>query len=123
MNLGILSREPTNYSTSRLVAAARSRGHSAQVLDTMKFNILVEHGRPSLTYENRPCPEIDAIIPRIGASVTPLRPSPLRLSPLRLSPRGLSPQDKPTPRHLVSRSQTQKSGAMLRRRLRTARER
>ena len=70
MKIGILSCEPTNYSTSRLVAAAQERGHRVQVLNTLKFNILVEHGRPSVVYKNQPCPEVDAIIPRIGASIT-----------------------------------------------------
>ncbi len=70
MKIGILSREPNNYSTSRLIEAAKSRGHRTQVLDTLKFNILVEHGKPSLSYKNKPVSGYDAIIPRIGASVT-----------------------------------------------------
>jgi len=70
MKLGILSREANNYSTSRLVEAAKARGHRVKVLDTLKFNILVEHGKPSLTYKNKPVPQYEAIIPRIGASIT-----------------------------------------------------
>ena len=70
MRIGILSREPENYSTRRLVEAAQNRGHKIRVLDTLKFNILVEHGAPTLTYRNRAAPKLDAIIPRIGASIT-----------------------------------------------------
>ncbi len=70
MKIGILSREPENYSSRRLVEAAVERGHQVRVLDTLKFSILVEHGRPSMTYKNLECPKVDAIIPRIGASIT-----------------------------------------------------
>jgi len=70
MKIGILSRERDNYSTRRLVAAAQERDHKVRVLDTLKFGILVEHGKPTLTYKNKKCPTVDAIIPRIGASIT-----------------------------------------------------
>lgn len=70
MKIGILSRGANSYSTKRLVEAARARKHHVQVLDTLKFNIFVEHGKPSLMYKNGPSPKLDAIIPRIGASIT-----------------------------------------------------
>ncbi len=70
MKIGILTREAKNYSSRRLIEACERRGHEAAVFDTLKFNMLVEHGKPSLTYENAPMPHVDAIIPRIGASIT-----------------------------------------------------
>ncbi len=70
MKIAILSRNRRSYSTTRLRRAALERGHKVKVLDTMKFAISVEHGRPDLFYENKPVAHHDAIIPRIGASVT-----------------------------------------------------
>ncbi len=70
MNIGILSRSPAAYSTKRLVEAAKSRGHDCRVMNTLKFAIYVEGKNPTLTYRGRPLAEFDAIIPRIGASVT-----------------------------------------------------
>ena len=70
MNLAILSRSPNCYSTSRLVEAARTRGHEATVLDTLKFSMDLECGEPDLYYCNDELEPIDAVLPRIGASVT-----------------------------------------------------
>jgi len=70
MNLAILSREPKSYSTKRLVAAAQERGHDAQVIDHLQCSLVLERGQPDIIYQGRPLPRPDAIIPRIGASVT-----------------------------------------------------
>jgi ribosomal protein S6--L-glutamate ligase len=70
MNLAILSREPKSYSTKRLVAAAEERGHAAQVIDHLQCNLVLERGQPGIVYQGQPLAHFDAIIPRIGASVT-----------------------------------------------------
>ncbi|HET9502094.1 MAG TPA: 30S ribosomal protein S6--L-glutamate ligase [Hymenobacter sp.] len=70
MNLAILSREPKSYSTQRLVVAAQARGHDAQVIDHLQCSLVLERGQPDIIYQGRPLARPDAIIPRIGASVT-----------------------------------------------------
>jgi ribosomal protein S6--L-glutamate ligase len=70
MRILILSRSPALYSTSRLVLAARSRGHTATVADPLDFHIVVSRGRPSMFLGNQVVPEADIVIPRIGASIT-----------------------------------------------------
>jgi len=70
MRLLILSRSPALYSTSRLVLAARARGHVATVADPLDFHIVVSRGRPSMFLGNQVVPEADIVIPRIGASIT-----------------------------------------------------
>jgi ribosomal protein S6--L-glutamate ligase len=70
MKIGILSRGPRLYSTQRLVEAARKRGHLCEVLDTLAFSIVVEEDAPGLLYHGAPVAEWDAVIPRIGASLT-----------------------------------------------------
>ncbi len=69
MLLYILSRKPTLYSTRRLVEAAERRGHDVFVRDPLKFTIEVQ-GPPSILYLAKPVKQPDAIIPRIGASIT-----------------------------------------------------
>ena len=70
MKLAILSREPKSYSTQRLVAAATALGHEAQVVDHLQCNLVLEKGQPGIIYQGQPLDRFDAIIPRIGASVT-----------------------------------------------------
>ncbi len=70
MRLAILSREPKLYSTSRLVEAAQQRGHRPVVVDTLKFAIDVREGSPALFYRGKPLKQFDAVLPRIGASIT-----------------------------------------------------
>ena len=70
MNLAFLSREPKSYSTQRLVAAALERGHAAQVIDHLQCNLVLEQGQPDIIYKGQTLAKFDAIIPRIGASVT-----------------------------------------------------
>jgi ribosomal protein S6--L-glutamate ligase len=70
MKVAILSRAPHAYSTVRLKAAALDRGHRCLVLDTTRFGIDVFPGQPDLQYRGKPLSDYDAVIPRIGASVT-----------------------------------------------------
>lgn len=70
MKIAILSREPRSYSTKRLVQAAKQRGHTPRVLDTLGFAIMLESDNPDLAYKGRRLPPFDAVIPRIGTSIT-----------------------------------------------------
>ncbi len=70
MKLGILSCSPNSYSTSRLVEAAKQRGHHVRVLNTQKFAIDLEAGTPDLYYRVKQLSHYDAVLPRIGSSIT-----------------------------------------------------
>src|SRR6188472_2105687 len=70
MKLAILSRNTKLYSTQRLVAAARERGHIVRVLDPLRCYMKIAPGSFNLNYKGRPLSGIQAVIPRIGASVT-----------------------------------------------------
>lgn len=70
MNIGILSRNPGLYSTQRLMEAAQKKGHTAEVIDHLKCDIVIEQDSPTVYYKGKKIDYLDAIIPRIGASVT-----------------------------------------------------
>jgi len=70
MKIAILSRGRDIYSTRRLVEAARARGHDVRVLDTLRFSFVIEGRSPQLYLGGRKLPRYDAVIPRIGASIT-----------------------------------------------------
>jgi ribosomal protein S6--L-glutamate ligase len=70
MHLGILSTAPNCYSTRRLVEAASSRGHEVEVLDTLSMSLSMEEGNPDLLYKGKEASIFDAVLPRIGASIT-----------------------------------------------------
>ncbi len=70
MHIAILSRNSHLYSTRRLVEEGLNRGHKTEVVDHLKCNIVIEKKNPRIFYKNRYLDDIDAIIPRIGASVT-----------------------------------------------------
>jgi len=70
MKVAILSRAPNAYSTRRLKAAAIERGHTARVLNTLRFGIDLSGPEPDLQYRGKPLSHYDAIVPRIGASIT-----------------------------------------------------
>src|SRR5438552_4705205 len=70
MRLAILTRNESLYSTRVLVNAARAKGHHVDVLDTLQFDIRVSKRNPQLFYQSQPVAPYDAIIPRIGASIT-----------------------------------------------------
>jgi len=70
MKIGILSRGARLYSTRRLRDAAARRGHDVRVFDTLGFSMVVESHKPGLLYQGKPLAHYDAIVPRIGASIT-----------------------------------------------------
>lgn len=70
MKLAILSRNRNCYSTRRLYEAAAGRGHTVRVLDTVKFSIDLTRGEPELFYRSKVLSQYDAVLPRIGASIT-----------------------------------------------------
>ena len=70
MKLAVLSRAPQAYSTQRLRAAAQKRGHQVKVLDTLKFAIDLSGDEPDLHFRGKPLSDYDAILPRIGSSIT-----------------------------------------------------
>ena len=70
MKLAILSRGPQCYSTRRLKQAALDRGHQVKVLDTLKFAIDLKRGVPDLYFKQKALSHYDAVLPRIGASIT-----------------------------------------------------
>lgn len=70
MNIGILSRDAKLYSTRRLKEAGEKRGHKIEIIDHMKCVLYIEKRNPMVLYQGRRLDYFDAIIPRIGASVT-----------------------------------------------------
>tara|TARA_R110002124_G_scaffold149220_1_gene314931 strand:+ start:70923 stop:71837 length:915 start_codon:yes stop_codon:yes gene_type:complete len=73
MKIGILSRGPKLYSTQRLVEAAEKRGHEVQVIDVLRCYMNITANKPTVYYKRKGVRErlkFDAVIPRIGASVT-----------------------------------------------------
>lgn len=70
MKIAILSRNSSLYSTKRLVEAGKARGHEIEVIDTLKCYMDITSTKPMVYYNNRALDDYDAIIPRIGASIT-----------------------------------------------------
>ncbi len=70
MKIVVLSRNPNLYSTKRIVESGELRGHQMLVVDHLKCTLLIEKGRAKVLYKNEELTGIDAVIPRIGASVT-----------------------------------------------------
>ncbi len=70
MNIVILSRNSNLYSTNRLVEEGEKRGHDVEVIDPLKCDLIIEKEKPTIYYKDRYLDYIDAIIPRIGSSVT-----------------------------------------------------
>ena len=70
MKIGILSRNKNLYSTRRLIEAAEERGHEVHVLDVLRCYMNITSHRPSIHYKGEELSGFDAVIPRIGASVT-----------------------------------------------------
>jgi ribosomal protein S6--L-glutamate ligase len=70
LNLAILSRNTKLYSTKRLVEAARSKGHTVRVLDPLRCYMSIANGGLAMHYKGKPLADYDAVIARIGASVT-----------------------------------------------------
>ena len=70
MRIVILSRRPGLYSTQALFEAGQARGHDMEVRDTLQFDIRVSRRKAELFYQGEPVGRVDAVIPRIGASIT-----------------------------------------------------
>lgn len=70
MNIKVLSRNKNLYSTRRLIEAGEKRGHDMEVIDHVKCDLIIEKRRPRVYYKNGYIENVDAIIPRVGASVT-----------------------------------------------------
>src|SRR5688500_13570219 len=70
MNLLLLSRGPGLYSTKRIVSVARRRGHKVEIIDPLTLSLSVANGRARIYDGDREIVGADAVIPRIGASVT-----------------------------------------------------
>lgn len=66
----MLARNPKLYSHKRLVEAAEERGHSLQILNTLRCTMNITSHRPSILYDGQALKGFDAVIPRIGASIT-----------------------------------------------------
>lgn len=70
MKIAVLSRGSNLYSTKRLMAAGKERGHSMHLIDTMRCYMNISKNNPTIHYKGKPLPDFDAVIPRIGASRT-----------------------------------------------------
>jgi len=70
MNIAMLARNAKLYSHKRLVEAAEQRGHSMQIINTLQVYMNITSHRPEAYYQGEKLPKFDAVIPRIGASIT-----------------------------------------------------
>jgi len=70
MRIAILSRNKALYSTSRLVEAGVQRGHEMRVINPLRCYMDIASSKPSVHYDGQELPRFDAVIPRIGASIT-----------------------------------------------------
>lgn len=70
LRIAILTVEPNNHSTRRLVAAAESRDHVVELIDTRRCYLNIDSHNPEVHYDGKALPFYDAVIPRIGASLT-----------------------------------------------------
>jgi ribosomal protein S6--L-glutamate ligase len=70
MKLVMLARNPGLYSHRRIIEAARARGHEIDVINTLHVHMNITSSRPTLMHGGRTLPDYEAVIPRIGASIT-----------------------------------------------------
>ena len=70
LRIGILSLEPNNYSNKRIIEAAEINGHFCEILNTKRCYLNIESDSPEIHYDGKVLPHYDAIIPRIGPSIT-----------------------------------------------------
>ncbi len=70
LRIALLTREPNNYSSRRLVEAARERGHVIEMIDTARCYMQIGTLDPQVHYDGKALPRYDAVIPRIGAKIT-----------------------------------------------------
>ncbi len=70
MKIAMMARNPTLYSHKRLKEAAEARGHELDIINTLRCYMNIASRRPEIYYNGEKLPDYDAVIPRIGASVT-----------------------------------------------------
>lgn len=70
MKIAILSRNSELYSTKRLLEVGQAHGHEVEVIDTLHCYMDITRSKPAVRYKGKPLPYFDAVIPRIGASIT-----------------------------------------------------
>jgi ribosomal protein S6--L-glutamate ligase len=70
MKIAMLARNPSLYSHRRLKEAAEARGHSVNILNTTRCNVNIASHRPTVNYNGQTLGDYEAVIPRIGASIT-----------------------------------------------------
>ncbi|MAN28734.1 MULTISPECIES: 30S ribosomal protein S6--L-glutamate ligase [Mesonia] len=70
LTIKILSLSKKLYSTQRLFEAAKKRGHNVEVIDYLKCDLVIERKKPTIYYKGRLLEDVDAVIPRIGATHT-----------------------------------------------------
>ena len=70
MRIAVLSRNPGLYSTKRLIEAGEKRNHEMLIVDHSKCDLVIEKKNPVVIYKGQKLEHVDAVIPRIGASVT-----------------------------------------------------
>lgn len=70
LRIAVLSREPDSYSTRRLVTEGEERGHVIEVIDTTRCYMAINAMAPEIYYDGKRLPRYDAVIPRVGASIT-----------------------------------------------------
>lgn len=68
--IALLTREPNNYSSRRLIEAANAHDHDVRVIDTKRCYMRMGGLSPEIHYDGKALPKFDAVIPRIGASIT-----------------------------------------------------
>ena len=70
LRIGLLTREPHNYSSTRLRQAAEARGHVVEAIDTARCYMSIDSEAPAVHYQGKALPHFDAVVPRIGPSMT-----------------------------------------------------
>ena len=70
LRIALLTREPRNYSSRRLIEAAQERGHVIEAIDTARCYMQIGTTHPQVHYDGKALPRYDAVIPRIGAGIT-----------------------------------------------------
>ncbi|MGB5981685.1 MAG: 30S ribosomal protein S6--L-glutamate ligase [Nonlabens sp.] len=70
MKFAVLSANPNLYSTRRLIEAGKKKGHEMVIIDHTKCDLVIQKKKPSVIYKGKEMTDVDAVIPRIGASVT-----------------------------------------------------
>ena len=70
LRIAILTQEPNNYSNKRMIAAAEARGHVVDCIHTSRCYMSINAHKPEVYYDGKALPRYDAVIPRIGSSMT-----------------------------------------------------